>query len=335
MATSLKRTLLGFALAALAGCGKVAPLVQAAGTEARPDAGASAGAGGAVSAGDPLQSSRPLPGPEEAQPADAGSVPGSPGPAPIAPTPGPRSVKLSLVTWNTYGLPAPIGTDLKKRFSAMPGVLHGFDVVALQETFDGAAKGLLSHTLYPYSHRQESTEFLRMNPGLTMLSRHRIVETAFRPFKECGDTDCLAQKGVLFARLDVAGFGPVDIYDTHYQAHGPYTKERLHDNSVLQAMVNEHDAGHPTFLLGDFNLREGGTEYVDLMNRLGPKDLYRLHRPTEKGGTSKSGSRIDYVFCVPARDYDVTVVDSAVMFSGTGLSDHNGVRVDVQITARR
>ncbi|MBM3276023.1 MAG: endonuclease/exonuclease/phosphatase family protein, partial [Candidatus Sericytochromatia bacterium] len=186
-----------------------------------------------------------------------------------------------------------------------------------------------------YSHRQESTEFLRVNPGLTILSRHRIVETAFRPFKECADTDCLAQKGVLFTRLDVAGFGPVDVYDTHYQAHGPYTKERLHDNSVLQAMFKEQDAGHPAFLLGDFNFPEGGTEYADLMNRLGPRDLYRAHRPTEKGGTSKSGSRIDYVFCVPARDYDVTVLDSAVMFEGTGLSDHNGVRVDVRITARR
>ncbi len=245
-----------------------------------------------------------------------------------------RSTRLSLVTYNTWGLPAPVGTDLGKRFQAMPGVLGGFDVVALQETFTGDAKALLSHTFYPYSHRQESSEFLRLNSGLTVLSKHRILETDFKPFEECADWDCAAQKGVLFIRVDVAGFGPVDIYNTHYQAHVPYPKQRLHDNRIMAGLVRDKDAGHPTFLLGDFNMVEGGDEYQDLMHRLSPVDLYRSHRPADKGGTSKSGSRIDYVFNRPTDGYEVRVLDSAVMFEDTGLSDHNGVRVDVQITAR-
>lgn len=314
------RSLLALSVAALAGCGasgkSPAPFALPAETgQADPARPASATGGLDVEVAIEDSAPRPAPTPE--------------------PTPAIRAATLSVLTWNTWGLPAPIGKDLHRRFQAMLGVLGGFDFVGLQETFTGEAKALLTHTLYPYSHRQESTEFMRLGSGLTVLSRHRILETDFRPFEQCADTDCLAQKGVLFTRVLVTGLGPVDFYNTHYQAHGPYKKERLHDNDILARFVRSKDAGHPTFLLGDFNMREGSEEYQDLMMRLDPIDLYRYHRPAEKGGTSSGGARIDYLFYRPARGFDLRVLDSAVMFQGLGLSDHNGVRVDVRISALR
>lgn len=314
------RTLFTLAIFALAGCGAVGA------SSAR---FAEPAAVGVAAPADPTEPTGSLK--VEVEVEDSGN--GNRGRS-TQPTASVRSARLSLLTWNTWGLPAPVGTDLRKRFQAMLGVVGGFDFVGLQETFTSEAKALLTHELYPYSHRHESTAFMRLNSGLSVLSRHRILETDFVPFDKCGDSDCLAQKGVLFTRIEVAGLGPVDIYNTHYQAHSPYVKERLHDNEVLARFVRRKDVGHPTFLMGDFNFREGGQEYQDLMLRLDPADLYRTYRPMEKGGTSKSGSRIDYVFYRPTMGYDMAVLDSAVMFEGLGLSDHNGVRVDVRITAR-
>ena len=52
-------------------------------------------------------------------------------------------VTLDLLSYNTYGLPSPIGKDLAKRFTAMPAALEGHDVVGLQETFTNESKRLL------------------------------------------------------------------------------------------------------------------------------------------------------------------------------------------------
>lgn len=272
-------------------------------------------------------------------------VPGLQGASPGAMAARSTAAILDLVTYNTFGLPAPFGKSLAARFAAMPETLGGHDVVGLQETFSGEARRLLESRAYPYKYRQDRGSFFHpINSGLTILSRYPFQTVKFRSFGSCQTTDCFSNKGVLFARVDVPQFGPVDIYDTHYQAHEPYTLQRIENNRVLAEFVRENDQGHPTFLLGDFNFVEGEDEYGNLQERLAPWDLYRRKHPGDPGYSWHPANpwsdgkgepvRLDYVFFIPNKAFDLEVLESEVMFRERPLSDHYGVRAKVSLTRR-
>ena len=79
--------------------------------------------------------------------------------------------------------------------------------------------------------------------------------------------------------------GPVDVYNTHYQAQEGYEKIRIYDNSVMADFVKQHDKGYPTFLLGDFNSAPDSPEYKDLMSRLPLRDAFAERNPGAPGFT--------------------------------------------------
>lgn len=255
------------------------------------------------------------------------------------------AVTLDLLTYNTFGLPAPFGKSLADRFSSMPAALEGHDFVGLQETFSGEARRLMESKAYPYKYRQDQGSFFHpMNSGLTVLSRYPFKTVKFRPFGSCQTTDCFSNKGVLFARVDVPAIGPVDIYNTHYQAHTPYTLQRIENNRMLVEFVRQHDEGYPTFLLGDFNFLEDEDEYGNLQERIGPWDLFRLKNPGDPGfswhpanpwGDGKGEpERLDYVFWLPNRNYGLDILEAEVVHKARPLSDHYGVRARVNLTRK-
>ncbi|MBM3267578.1 MAG: sphingomyelin phosphodiesterase [Candidatus Sericytochromatia bacterium] len=259
-----------------------------------------------------------------------------------------EGVTLRLLSYNVFGLPAPLGKELKKRFAAIPQAIAGHDVVGLQETFTGESERILESGVYPHAYRQDKgTLFHPQSSGLTILSKYPLGDIRFRPFRKCATTDCLAQKGVLFARLDVPKVGPVDIYDTHFQAHAPYEQVRVEDVKDLVTFFKENDQGHPAFFLGDFNMLEDEDAYGHFKEMLGPIDAFRKANPTDPGYTADPGNpwrdrarapegeRIDYVFYLPGRDVDVEVLDSRVTLKDQPLSDHYGVAATIRLAPRR
>ncbi len=254
-------------------------------------------------------------------------------------------VTLDLLTYNTFGLPAPLGKDLAKRFAAMPAAIAGHDVVGLQETFTGESRRILDAQVYPYAYRQDKgTLFHPQSSGLTLLSRHPLRDVRFKPFRTCATTDCLAQKGVLFGRIDVPDIGPVDLYDTHFQAHEPYELTRIEDVRDMVSFVRENDQGHPTFFLGDFNMLEDEDAYGNLQDLLGPIDAFRKVNPTDPGYTADpanpwrnragGGERIDYIFFLPGKAVGVEVLASRVALKEQPLSDHYGVEATVRLSRK-
>jgi endonuclease/exonuclease/phosphatase family metal-dependent hydrolase len=250
-------------------------------------------------------------------------------------------VTIDVATLNTWGKPGILGKDQKNRFARIGQAIQPYGVVTMQETFTGYADTMAKASGFPYIKRTDNGSFLHLNAGLLTLSRYAILETDFAKFQQATDFDRFANKGVLFTRLDVPGFGAIDVYTTHYQSvqSDKAAKIRLHDNSVLEALVKKHSAGHPTFIMGDFNMKPDSPEYADLKARLNFRDTHLEVNPNDPGYTAMPENpyrpddakpkRIDYVFVLPVAGHTVTPTLCEVVFKepidGKVLSDHYGV----------
>lgn len=282
------------------------------------------------------------------------------------------TVSLDVLSLNVYGLVKPIGKDIKVRATRIGKSLGGYDIVGLQETFSRETNSIYE------TARKNGLNFNRFKPknrfltnsGLTTLSKHPIIKSDFQPFLYATHADALAKKGVTFNRINVPGVGPVDFYNTHYQAGGMKQNTffqklmvklgsffmpgfnldanliKNHDNQMLIKFVKDNDQGYPIFITGDFNTRDDNSRYFNLIRELNIKDSYREANPNDPGYTSdgklnplkgnkNSRSRIDYVFYKPGEFIDVNVDHSRVAFNqaidGRFVSDHFGVHTKFKL----
>jgi endonuclease/exonuclease/phosphatase family metal-dependent hydrolase len=109
---------------------------------------------------------------------------------------------------------------------------------------------------------------------LAVASRWPIIEHNQHVFVAAAGRDALAAKGVLHARIEVAG-RPLELYVTHLQA-GDEGQVRRAQFEELAAFVRATAAADaPILVLGDFNVRSGpaerawlGSEYNSLLRAL-------------------------------------------------------------------
>lgn len=283
------------------------------------------------------------------------------------------AVTLDLLSLNVWGLIKPLGTDIKARSVRIGKSLSEFDIVGLQETFSKDTNAIYDTARAggTHFHRFRPTNRFITNSGLTNLSKYPILKEEFVPFKYAAHADALAKKGVAFTRVDVPGIGPVDIYNTHYQAQSdgnpnfvgklmmkltgfflpgfdmPRDLIRIHDNQTLIKFVKDNEQGYPTFVMGDFNTKDHKSLYHNLLRELNLKDSFREANPNDPGYTSdgktnpykdnvNSRNRIDYLFYKPGQQVDVKLTYSTVAFDkpieGKVVSDHYGVHSRFDLT---
>lgn len=259
-----------------------------------------------------------------------------------------QGADLNLMTYNVWGLPGFLGERQKERMSQIGPAVKGHDVVALQETFtkEAAAVGKLSG--YAYKLTGSDGGILRQSSGLTMLTSHAVIAHDFVAFDKATAADRMAQKGVLYMRIQVPGTGPVDVYSTHFQARGGDGPIRQHDVDTMVKLVKQHDQGYPTFIMGDFNMVATSPEYKSLVSQLDLRDVYAEAHPGDVGATSSPAntnhkptdnpSRIDYIFARRNDRYDVAITDAVVgmtqTFGGKNASDHFSVIGQFHITPK-
>lgn len=176
-----------------------------------------------------------------------------------------------LMSFNIKGLPSFIlnGDYKATRYAVIGKLLAGRalkgdapDVVLLQEAFTELTASLIEASGYPQKAEGPGTgSYLGVNSGLYILSRHPILESDSRAFssKDCLSWDCMANKGVQFARIAVSGLPkPVEIYNTHLQAGREDTVARQSQvKTLLEFYREKHKPGAPVFFAGDFNFRPG------------------------------------------------------------------------------
>ena len=228
---------------------------------------------------------------------------GSDGAAPLeGADPGADGARYSftMLAYNVAGLPQEISkVTPSEDLPQISPLLDDYDLVVTQEDFDwwapdGLAAGL-DFTNYherlwadtTFEHRTErhpgpeavgldpaSRPELELGDGLAVGSRFPLLEVDRVPWTSCfggfdtsdgGAADCLAMKGFLFTRVELADGVEVDVYDLHVEAGGSDTDQDLQADDIaqLQAYIDDRSDGRAVIVAGDTNLHTDVTDPSD------------------------------------------------------------------------
>ncbi|MDB5454470.1 MAG: hypothetical protein JWP92_55 [Caulobacter sp.] len=212
-----------------------------------------------------------------------------------------RSTEISVLTYNVRGLPWPLAAGRASALRAIGAELAAMrregrqpDVVLIQEGFRGEISDLVKASGYRYWARgpsrserasgpapEDGRRYRKVrypgegwgkftNAGLHVLSDAPIVDVQNTPYRYCAGLDCLANKGVMLARLAPPGApGEIDIVNTHLNSKGaarvPLARSLEAHNlqtEELIAFINAHRAAdRPLLVGGDFNVKNAPGRY--------------------------------------------------------------------------
>ncbi len=197
-------------------------------------------------------------------------------------------MQIRLATLNVWALPEPIGRDVQVRIDAIGARLPdlGLDVVAFQEvwTRDAAARLLRAGERAGLVHGWYGDGTFGKG-GLLVLSRLPIEEVHFEAYSVTGaaekaaNLEYLSGKGFATVRLETPS-GPLVLVTTHlharYSSSAPHRHVPQRTGQAVQLATRFADSREPIVALGDFNFREGETDYRVLTDILGLQDVAAL-----------------------------------------------------------
>jgi len=173
---------------------------------------------------------------------------------------------VKVLTWNIYMLPLHLFIiDQGPRADKIPDHVKGYDVVVFQEAFsDDQREHIIEKLTEEYPHVTRilgDDSFPGQDGGVIILSKWEIDKQLQRLYGDlCSGDDCFADKGVLYARLDVNG-KPLHIFGTHLQAgNGDIRDKQL---VVMKNFIDEMAIPfyQPVLIAGDMNVNlYGGAE---------------------------------------------------------------------------
>lgn len=172
---------------------------------------------------------------------------------------GPDVYTVDVLTANVF-MPPIVAPDSDGRAARLPAVLRGHDILLLQEAYNDSARRTLLTGLardYPYRTRVLGRDSgFRQDGGVVIVSRWPIEHEFQLPYAElCAGGDCLADKGVLYARVNKAG-QRVHVFATHLQSgsgNGAIREKQLRRlRALIEAMQLPID--EPVLIGGDMNV---------------------------------------------------------------------------------
>ena len=294
------------------------------------------------------------------------------------------TTRFSVLTYNIEGLAWPARTgrapDLRKigaHLADLRAQGRAPDVVMVQEMFSSSAKKAVLAAGYPSivsgpgrvmrpdgpamgklpgrSGIKRGEVGLRLTGGgLAIASRYPIVNSTVRAYgrRSCAGIDCLANKGILMARIAIPGVPfPIDLYNTHMNSRGasraPARRNlAAHDRQAFEAsdFINEtHDDAIPLIFGGDFNMRDSLARWDNFSSR---QPLMLVHKVC---GEAASGCNVqmswdgdapwmdtqDLQFFWPGVSAHIRPVRVEAMFDGGPggpvLSDHDAFLVTYEL----
>lgn len=298
-----------------------------------------------------------------------------------------KTARFSVMTYNLEGLPWPARGGRARalraigaRLSAMHADGTAPDILLFQEMFSAAAKKAVRESGYgaiaPGPRRVSSPEdgperrlagkskplkgelgIRVLGSGLAIASRYPIVDRDREAFgrKACAGFDCLANKGVMLARIWLPGV-PVslDVYNSHMNSRGASkVPERrnleAHRRQVEMAsafIADTSDAANPLIFGGDFNMRhsetrwEGFSQYhpLNLVHRYCVDEPESCDVKISWDGDAPWMDTQDLQFFADGERVWIRPVQVEAMFdggdSGPRLSDHDGLKVIYELSWR-
>lgn len=201
-----------------------------------------------------------------------------------------RVTRFTVVQYNIMDRPFWVGHDgQRERVCRIPQALargiasqEPVDVIVFNEAFSGrCAKGLdLRDLLSAYGWRYHlppiSTWWKPSNGGIFIASKWPIVASQNLVFAACQSTDCLAAKGVQYARIEKHVEGRAKryhVFGTHLQAWRSAQATAVRSRQALEVAEFVAREGipstEPVLLAGDFNVTgPSGRPFQELMDTL-------------------------------------------------------------------
>ncbi|MGD9812263.1 MAG: endonuclease/exonuclease/phosphatase family protein [Sphingobium sp.] len=299
------------------------------------------------------------------------------------------SDELSVLTYNVEGLPWPIAFDRPSALARIGNRLNQLrasgtapEIVVLQEAFTPEARAIARRAGYPYvafgptaSTPRPFVDGIARDPdpwkgegfspilssGLVIMSDYRLSNIRSSPFPAgaCSGYDCLANKGILSARVAVPGTpDPVEIVTTHFNSGNPSGQpegvSRVAYRLQMEALNDfTSDAERkPTIRIyaGDFNIGHSPGRLSILAGYIRDKRAkiaYAMGREKYAGLCENSDQHClarlmnaanvplihanDWQFFAVPRDVSLVPIAKEEMFrpdgEGKRLSDHLGLKV--------
>jgi endonuclease/exonuclease/phosphatase family metal-dependent hydrolase len=294
------------------------------------------------------------------------------------------AAEVSVLTYNIHGLPWPLAKGRPKALKAIGRELAEMrsegrqpDIVLIQEGFGGDVAELVKVSGYHYwaqgpdravrihcpppadGHAYKRGRYInrgeRMGKltgsGLHVLSDAPILGVQEIAYRYCAGLDCLANKGVMMARVALPGVpGEVDVVNTHLNSKSaagvPWKRSNQAHNLQLEEMrtfISERrTAGAPLLVGGDFNVMNVPERYAPLT-----KAPYKVvsefcNAPDSacEGQTADPAGRpwlkVQDLQAFAAGNMDVRPIGVETLFSastpGGRLSDHDGYLVRYRLS---
>lgn len=218
------------------------------------------------------------------------------------PMPEERSNAISVGTYNLWMIPA-VSSDITERANLMEHSLSGYDVLALQEAFASDRDALFDSLSreYPYKTDVVGGDSMAMyDGGVVTLSRYPILETDAIIFNHCSGTDCHADKGIVYTKIDKNG-QIYNIFNTHLASFSTPEAKRLRrlQLGLLRTfmLTKQIPSNEVVIFAGDFNI-DKNSDFLEYLLMLATLEVdppaYDGHREATFDPTINRYARANY-----------------------------------------
>jgi len=208
--------------------------------------------------------------------------------------------------------------------------LENLDLIILQEIFDSYALKILKEYFMNKSwFITGSTKVVLISGGILIASKYRFISTMEESFNFCDMQDCLAAKGMCYAKIKINDNLIYNVIGTHLQ-DGDSEIRDIRKSQIIQMkefIKNINDKSQLLFVIGDFNLCNN-TEPV-LFEFL--KENISRNIIVPYSHTEISSMNLDYVISVNDPIIYKNKIVSLVSDTGISISDHSMIMTEIYI----
>ncbi|MEZ9426429.1 MULTISPECIES: sphingomyelin phosphodiesterase [Vibrio] len=184
---------------------------------------------------------------------------------------------LNVGSYNLWMLPG-VSSNITSRASVLDHTLSGYDVLTLQEAFSSDREILFNALAEEYAFRTEVVgggTSAMYDGGVVTFSRHPIIETDSIVFEHCSGTDCYADKGVVYTKVDKDG-EIYHIFNTHLASFNTPAAKRLRrlQLGLMRTFMLTKDipSNEAVIYAGDFNI-DKNSDFVEYLLMLATLDV--------------------------------------------------------------
>lgn len=195
------------------------------------------------------------------------------------------SNELNVLAYNVWALlPGLVSKDVSERLTEISKQLAGFDVIVFSELFENSRRADFLDRIraeYPYQTRVVDRSGAIEDGGVLIVSRWPIEYEAQMTYSSCDADDCMAAKGVMYARVNKGG-QKYHVFGSHTQAWTAAENQatRSHQFHEMKNFIDQQaiPAAEAVIIAGDLNVDKTNfpAEYQAMLNTLNASEVAQV-----------------------------------------------------------